>query len=70
VVASHDGKACGRVHDFRPRIGDHRIRVIGVMGFPMESVPEVLGFLNRLPPPIFMAFDLMYHDRRDRAAVA
>ena len=34
---------------FRPRIGEHHVRVIGLMGFPMESIPEVLGFLNRLP---------------------
>jgi type IV secretion/conjugal transfer VirB4 family ATPase len=37
------------VGGFRPRIGDRHIRVIAVMGFPMDSVPEILGFLNRLP---------------------
>src|SRR3989449_1396142 len=37
------------VGGFRPRIGDRRLRVIAVMGFPMDSVPEILGFLNRLP---------------------
>ncbi len=44
VIATQD-----LVGGFRPRIGEHHIRVIGVMGFPMESVPETLGFLNRLP---------------------
>jgi type IV secretion system protein VirB4 len=44
VIATQD-----LIGGFRPRIGDHHVRVIGVMGFPMESVPELLGFLNRLP---------------------
>src|SRR4029453_5155475 len=44
VIATQD-----LIGGFRPRIGEHHVRVIGVMGFPMESVPEVLGFLNRLP---------------------
>jgi len=44
VLASQD-----LVGGFRPRIGDRYLRVIGVMGFPMDSVPEILGFLNRLP---------------------
>ena len=35
VIASQD-----LVGGFRPRIGEHQLRVIGVMGFPMESVPE------------------------------
>src|SRR5205807_8755541 len=34
---------------FRPKIGDRHLRVIAVMGFPMDSVPEILWFLNRLP---------------------
>jgi type IV secretory pathway VirB4 component len=37
------------VGGFRPKIGDRHLRVIAVMGFPMDSVPEILGFLNRLP---------------------
>ncbi len=37
------------VGGFRPRIGERHLRVIAVMGFPMDSVPEILGFLNRLP---------------------
>ncbi len=37
------------VGGFRPRIGDRHLRVLAVMGFPMDSVPEILGFLNRLP---------------------
>src|SRR5439155_20920841 len=44
VIATQD-----LIGGFRPRIGDHHVRIIGIMGFPMESVPEVLGFLNRLP---------------------
>jgi len=44
VIATQD-----LVGGFRPRIGEHHIRVIAVMGFPVQSVPEVLGFLNRLP---------------------
>ncbi len=44
VIATHD-----LVGGFRPRIGDRHLRVIAVMGFPMDSVPEILGFLNRLP---------------------
>jgi len=34
---------------FQPRIGELHMRVIGVTGFPPESAPEMLGFLNRLP---------------------
>src|SRR3989454_10886480 len=34
---------------FQPRIGEHHLRVIGVTSFPLESAPEMLGFLNRLP---------------------
>ena len=37
------------VGGFRPKIGDRHLRVIALMGFPMDSVPEILGFLNRLP---------------------
>jgi type IV secretion system protein TrbE len=44
VLASQD-----LVGGFRPRIGDRHVRVIAIMGFPMDSVPEMLGFLNRLP---------------------
>ena len=34
---------------FEPRIGDLHVRVIGITGFPLESAPEMLSFLNRLP---------------------
>src|SRR3989449_6666728 len=34
---------------FQPRIGDHHLRVISVTSFPLESAPEILSFLNRLP---------------------
>src|SRR6266478_4287272 len=34
---------------FQPRIGEFHMRVIGVTGFPLESAPEMLSFLNRLP---------------------
>lgn len=44
VIATHD-----LVGGFRPRIGDRHLRVIAVMGFPLDTVPEILGFLNRLP---------------------
>src|SRR5213078_987835 len=44
VIATQD-----LVGGFRPRIGDRHLRVLAVMGFPMDSVPEILGFLNRLP---------------------
>ncbi|HEY1610571.1 MAG TPA: transporter, partial [Paraburkholderia sp.] len=40
-------------HDFfgglRPRIGQRHIRSIAITGFPAESYPGILGFLNRLP---------------------
>jgi type IV secretion system protein VirB4 len=44
VLASQD-----MIGGFRPDIGDHHLRVIAVTGFPMDSVPEILGFLGRLP---------------------
>jgi type IV secretion system protein TrbE len=44
VIATHD-----LIGGFRPRIGDHHLRIIAVMGFPADTVPEILGFLNRLP---------------------
>jgi type IV secretion system protein VirB4 len=34
---------------FQPRIGELHLRVIGLTSFPVESVPEMLSFLNRLP---------------------
>lgn len=34
---------------FQPRIGEHHLRVIGITGFPIESAPDMLSFLNRLP---------------------
>src|SRR5207247_6578774 len=34
---------------FQPRIGELHLRVIGITSFPVESVPEMLSFLNRLP---------------------
>jgi type IV secretion/conjugal transfer VirB4 family ATPase len=34
---------------FQPKIGDLHLRVLGLTGFPMDSVPEILSFLNRLP---------------------
>src|SRR5437667_3977072 len=34
---------------FQPRIGEHHLRVIGITSFPLESAPEMLSFLNRLP---------------------
>ncbi len=34
---------------FRPRVGDRHIRPIAVVGFPAESFPGTLDFLNRLP---------------------
>jgi type IV secretion system protein VirB4 len=34
---------------FQPRVGEQHVRVIGITGFPMESAPEMLSFLNRLP---------------------
>ncbi len=34
---------------FAPRIGELHVRVIGITGFPLESAPEMLSFLNRLP---------------------
>lgn len=33
---------------FAPRIGRLHVRPVGVTGFPLESYPEILGFLNRL----------------------
>ena len=40
-------------HDFRgglrPRIGRRHIRTIAITGFPAESYPGILDFLNRLP---------------------
>lgn len=33
----------------RPRIGRHYIRPIAITGFPAESYPGILDFLNRLP---------------------
>ncbi|MGH7858321.1 MAG: helicase HerA domain-containing protein, partial [Candidatus Binatia bacterium] len=33
---------------FAPRIGALHVRPVGVTGFPLESWPEILGFLNRL----------------------
>jgi type IV secretion system protein VirB4 len=33
----------------RPRIGQHHIRSIAITGFPAESYPGILDFLNRLP---------------------
>ena len=44
VLASQD-----MIGGFRPEIGDHHLRAIAVTGFPMDSVPEILGFLGRLP---------------------
>src|SRR5262249_37847509 len=44
VIATQD-----MVGGFQPRIGDQQLRAVAVMGFPMDSVPEILGFLNRLP---------------------
>jgi type IV secretory pathway VirB4 component len=44
VLASQD-----MIGGFRPHIGDHHLRVIAVTGFPMDSVPDILGFLSRLP---------------------
>ncbi|MCZ7618386.1 MAG: transporter [Myxococcota bacterium] len=37
------------VGGFRPRVGRHHIRPIAVVGFPAESFPGTLDFLNRLP---------------------
>lgn len=34
---------------FEPRIGDKHLRTINVSGFPQESFPGILDFLNRLP---------------------
>jgi type IV secretion/conjugal transfer VirB4 family ATPase len=34
---------------FQPRIGEQHLRVIGITSFPLESAPEMLSFLNRLP---------------------
>jgi type IV secretion/conjugal transfer VirB4 family ATPase len=34
---------------FQPRIGNLHLRVIGITSFPVDSVPEMLSFLNRLP---------------------
>src|SRR5207253_5758930 len=34
---------------FQPRIGELHLRVIGITSFPVESMPEMLGFLHRLP---------------------
>src|SRR2546429_303626 len=44
VVASQD-----LYGGFQPRIGELHLRVIGITSFPVESVPEMLGFLHRLP---------------------
>src|SRR3989442_6317229 len=44
VLASQD--LYGR---FQPRVGEQHLRVIGVASFPLESAPELLSFLNRLP---------------------
>ena len=44
VIATHD-----LIGGFRPRIGNQHLRVIAVMGFPADTVPEILCFLNRLP---------------------
>ncbi|MCP5057557.1 MAG: hypothetical protein GY937_12650 [bacterium] len=37
------------VGGFRPRVGDRHVRPIAVAGFPAESFPGILDFLNRLP---------------------
>jgi type IV secretion system protein TrbE len=37
------------VGGFRPRVGSREIRPIAVVGFPAESFPGTLDFLNRLP---------------------
>ncbi|MDQ2694374.1 MAG: hypothetical protein M3Z21_03155, partial [Pseudomonadota bacterium] len=37
------------VGGFEPKIGDNHIRALSVSGFPMESWPGILDFLNRLP---------------------
>ncbi len=34
---------------FQPRVGEQHLRVIGITSFPLESAPEMLSFLNRLP---------------------
>jgi type IV secretion/conjugal transfer VirB4 family ATPase len=34
---------------FEPQIGDKHLRTINVSGFPLESFPGILDFLNRLP---------------------
>src|SRR2546428_1121206 len=34
---------------FQPQIGALHLRVIGIPSFPPESMPEMLGFLTRLP---------------------
>lgn len=36
------------VGGFRPRIGDREVRVIAMVGYPAESFPGMLDFLNRL----------------------
>ncbi len=37
------------VGGFRPRVGDRHVRPISVAGFPADSFPGILDFLNRLP---------------------
>jgi type IV secretion system protein VirB4 len=44
VLGAHD--FCGGL---RPRIGRRHIRPIAITGFPAESYPGILDFLNRLP---------------------
>ena len=44
VLGAHD--FCGGL---RPRIGRRHIRSIAITGFPAESYPGILDFLNRLP---------------------
>ena len=34
---------------FPPKLGALHLRVLGLTGFPLDSVPEILSFLNRLP---------------------
>ena len=36
------------VGGFRPRVGDRHVRPIAVVGFPADSFPGILDFLNRL----------------------
>ena len=37
------------VGGFRPRVGTRHVRPIAIVGFPAESFPGTLDFLNRLP---------------------